>query len=812
MALANRLYLLETVLNHDIKLNRRTPRKDANNIRPEFDGYFTRAWLQTREGDVMTLYGNPGTAFAFTDQESAHLNSGKTLIISRSRAGRFAEILMVKGLDLGTRSGPPPVLAAEMAPLFLWEREEIASSYSEVAVLNESGRVLYSSLPGLISLPELKSAMGLASAAGSISYKHGGEPYLARYRTVFISPTLFENWIVLVSEKKVDVFKPLQQFRRTFLLIGLLSIWVIIFLSVRQIRKSLVPIEQLKDATDRIAAKDFSIQVRIHTQDEFAELGDSFNKMTRRLADHVRTMETINDIGISLSAERDQEKLISIILGGARKLIHADGAALYLLGSGGQLNLALMCIDSLNLTCDSKSIALPGAQSDNPPATPILISSPLLERTNNIPDIYAAREFDLRGQISFDERMSYRTRSVLSVPLRDHLNSFIGVLQLSNALDQNSGLVVMFSEQDIRIAESLASQAAVTLTKNRLAEEFKRLFEGLTELVATAVDAKSRYTGDHCKRVHALTMMIAEAVNRADCGPFAGFSLSENEIYELKIAALLHDCGKVATPVHIMDKSTKLETITDRIQLVEARFQILKREKHIALLRNQLIRMAGDQSNVCLAGVDRDLRSSTEVLDADLEFLKRSNLGSEFMSESMRTYVRDIARKYYWPNEDGQRVAALTDDEVENLTIVKGTLTQAERTLMEQHAELTIKMLQALPYPENLRNIPSHAGSHHERMDGTGYPRGLNRDDISIQGRIIALADAFEAITAADRPYKKPNRLSEALAILHEMKSEGHIDPDIYDLFIAERVYLRYAEQFIPSSQMNTSEIRSASC
>jgi hypothetical protein len=153
-------------------------------------------------------------------------------------------------------------------------------------------------------------------------------------------------------------------------------------------------------------------------------------------------------------------------------------------------------------------------------------------------------------------------------------------------------------------------------------------------------------------------MMIAEAVNRADCGPFAGFSLSENEIYELKIAALLHDCGKVATPVHIMDKSTKLETITDRIQLVEARFQILKREKHIALLRNQLIRMAGDQSNVCLAGVDRDLRSSTEVLDADLEFLKRSNLGSEFMSESMRTYVRDIARKYYWPNEDGQRVAA----------------------------------------------------------------------------------------------------------------------------------------------------------
>ncbi len=795
MALINRIYLLDAVLDHAIDVNRQTDGNRIGKIGPVFSGYFTRAWLQNREGAIRSLYGTPGAAFAFTRQEQAHLYAGKTLIASRPQAGSFARIFMAKNFG-SLKAGSPPVLVAEADSSFLWKREEITSTFSEVAVFSESGNALYSSLPKQVPIRELKAAMKSASAAGSLSWFYDGEPYLSRYRTLFIRPMLFENWVVLISEKHADVFGPLEQFRRTFVLVVLLSILVIVFLSTRLIRKSLVPIEQLKDATSRVAAKDFSAQVNIQTRDEFAELGESFNEMTRHLAEHVQTMETINDIGISLSAEKDQARLIAIVLEGAKKLIPADGAALYLLDSSRRLNLELMYVDSLNLAWDGKSIGSREAGADTPADVSIPISPPLIEQTVSIRDIYVAQDFDFSGQREFDARRGYRTQSILSVPLRNHLNVFIGVLQLINALDRRAGSVTTFPEQDIRVAESLASQVAVALTKNRLAEEFKRLFESLTELVATAVDAKSRHTGDHCKRVHILTMMIAEALNNTHDGPLAGLSLSENELYELKIAALLHDCGKVATPVHIMDKATKLEAITDRIQLVEQRFEILKREKRIDLLMNELQKIAAERAETNIADVDRKMRDFAAGLDADLDFLKVSNIGSEFMPESMRARVRDIARKYYWLNGDGKQVFILTDDEVENLTIATGTLSAAERALMNQHVDLTIKMLQTLPYPENLRNIPIHAGSHHERMDGGGYPFGLTRNEISLQGRILGLADAFEALTAPDRPYKAPKKLSEAMEVLSLMRASGHVDPDLYDMFIKENVHLCYAQKF----------------
>ena len=298
-----------------------------------------------------------------------------------------------------------------------------------------------------------------------------------------------------------------------------------------------------------------------------------------------------------------------------------------------------------------------------------------------------------------------------------------------------------------------------------------------------------------------LTMMLAEAVNDIDEGPLSGFRMSDKDCYELKIAGLLHDCGKVTTPVHVVDKATKLQTIFDRIALIDTRFEILKRDAEIARSKAKLA--APDNRAGEWERADRELKARQRQIEEDRQFLRFCNFGSEAMREEDQRRVRDISRTYRWRDVDGNDADFLTTDEVNNLTIRSGTLTQEERQIINHHIEVTIKMLESLPWPKHLKNVAEYAGGHHERMDGKGYPRGLMREQMSVQARVMGIADIFEALTAKDRPYKKGKTLTESLQILGKFKVNGHIDPDLFDIFVRKKVYLRYAEQFLDPDQID---------
>ncbi|MFM7273067.1 MAG: HD-GYP domain-containing protein, partial [Gammaproteobacteria bacterium] len=380
------------------------------------------------------------------------------------------------------------------------------------------------------------------------------------------------------------------------------------------------------------------------------------------------------------------------------------------------------------------------------------------------------------------------------------------VLQLINALEAD-GAVGSFSDADRRLAESLASQAAIALTNRQLIAQLEELFESFITLINLAIDEKSPYTGGHCQRVPELTMMIAEAADAVAEGPLAAFSMSERDRYELKIAGMLHDCGKVTTPVHVVDKATKLQTLFDRMHLVDTRYEVLKRDVEIESLRRQLAIARGEVAAE-ETGIPHECHEEIRRLDEDRDFLRRCNIGGEAMSPEDQQRVRDIGSLRRWRNVDGVISDFLSADEIENLTIRAGTLTAGERDTINYHIVATIKMLEQLPWPKHLLNVPEYAGGHHERMDGKGYPRGLTREQMSPQARMMGIADIFEALTARDRPYKKGMKLSQALSILGNFCRTGHIDPDLFEVFVREKVYLRYAERFLDEAQIDAVDER----
>jgi len=528
------------------------------------------------------------------------------------------------------------------------------------------------------------------------------------------------------------------------------------------------------------------------------------------IEDLFRRFERLNEIGAALSHERDIDKLLESILVAAKTITHADGGTLYRMTEDERsLRFEIMHNDSLK-------IAL-GGTSGNPipfPPLPLRTESgeennsmvaayaAIHQKTVNIDDAYEAEGFDFSGTRKFDARTGYRSQSFLTVPMKNHENAVIGVLQLINSIDPDNGKVVPFSAADQRLAESLASQAAIALTNRQLIDQLEKLFESFIQLINVAIDEKSPYTGGHCERVPVLTMMLAEAVNETQEGPLAGFGMTDKDRYELKIAGLLHDCGKVTTPVHVVDKATKLQTLFDRIHLVDTRFEVLKRDAEIAVLKARLaLREARDTQ--ADAALDENLSAQLQRLDADREFLRQANIGGELMTPEAQARVSRIGTGYRWIDVDGKPVNFLSDDELENLNIRAGTLTQKERETINYHIVATIKMLEQLPWPKHLKNVPEYAGGHHERMDGKGYPKGLTREQMSVQARVMGIADIFEALTARDRPYKPGKTLSESLKILGNFRLNGHIDPDLFDVFVRQKVYLKYAARFLDPEQID---------
>src|SRR6185295_11337821 len=520
-------------------------------------------------------------------------------------------------------------------------------------------------------------------------------------------------------------------------------------------------------------------------------------------------LEQLNAIGASLSAERDINRLLESILAAAKTITRADGGTLYRVTEERTLRFEIVRTTSLSYYLGGTTgtpvpfypIHLIG-KDGKPNHGMVAAYAALTGKTVNIPDAYTADGFDFSGTRNFDKKTGYRSKSFLTVPMKNHENEIIGVLQLINASDPNSGEIVPFSPSDQRLAESLASQAAVALTNRMLIIQLEELFESFINLMNTAIDEKSPYTGGHCQRVPQLTMMLAEAVNDMGDGPLAAFSMTDKDRYELKIAGLLHDCGKVTTPVHVVDKATKLEAIYDRIHLVDTRFEILKRDAEIELLKEKALLVAHGALRAEHDAADARHRERMRRYDEDRAFLRACNIGGEAMRESDQERVRAIA-KYRWTDISGHEANFLSEDELKNLTIRAGTLTGDERQIINHHIVATIKMLEALPWPRHLKNVPEYAGGHHERMDGKGYPKGLTREQMSVQARVMGIADIFEALTAKDRPYKKGKTLSESLQILGKMRLGGHVDPELFDVFVRKKVYRRYAELFLDKEQID---------
>jgi HD-GYP domain-containing protein (c-di-GMP phosphodiesterase class II) len=506
-------------------------------------------------------------------------------------------------------------------------------------------------------------------------------------------------------------------------------------------------------------------------------------------------LEQLNAIGASLSAERDINRLLESILTAAKTITNADGGSLYRVTEERTLRFEIVRTSSLKYYLGGTTgnpvpfYPIQLYKDGKPNQSMVAAHAAITGKTVNIADAYVAEGFDFTGTRAFDNKTGYRSKSFLTVPMRNHENETIGVLQLINATDRTSGETVPFSPSDQRLAESLASQAAIALTNRMLINQLEELFESFINLINSAIDEKSPYTGGHCQRVPQLTMLLAEAVNATRDGPLADFTMSDKDRYELKIAGLLHDCGKVTTPVHVVDKATKLETIYDRIHLLDVRFEVLKRDLEIQNLKKQLD--------------EKQYRDRLRELEDDRRFIHACNIGGERMKDDDIARVQRIAA-YRWRDVAGHEANFLTEDEVKNLTIRAGTLTDDERKIINHHIVATIKMLEALPWPKHLTKVPEYAGGHHERMDGKGYPRGLTREQMSVQARCMGIADIFEALTAKDRPYKKGKTLSESLEILGRMKLNQHVDPDLFDVFVRQKVYHRYAEKFLDPEQIDT--------
>jgi HD-GYP domain-containing protein (c-di-GMP phosphodiesterase class II) len=534
------------------------------------------------------------------------------------------------------------------------------------------------------------------------------------------------------------------------------------------------------------------------------------------VGDLLARLDQLNAIGAALSKERDTNALLEGILIAAKNITHADGGTLYRMSEdGGSLRFEIMRTNSLNLFLGGttgRPIDFPPLQLVNPDGNfnDVMVATyaAIHDRTVNIADAYVEEGFDFTGTRAFDQRTGYRSQSFLTVPMKNHDGEVIGVLQLINAQEPGLNRVVTFSEADQRLVESLASQAAIALSNRQLVIQLEELFESFIRLINMAIDDKSPYTGGHCNRVPALTMMLAEAADATLQGPLASFKMSERDRYELKIAGLLHDCGKISTPVHVVDKSTKLQTLFDRVVLIDTRFEVLKRDAEIASLKRRLA-LRGPVDPQAEARETALLDQQQQALDEERALIRRTNVGAETLTDA----VGVVSIFHPGPGAptgrppDGSVQPFLTDDEVENLSIRRGTLTARERDIINYHIVATNRMLEQVPWPKHLRNVPEFAGGHHERMDGRGYPKGLTRHQMSLQARMLGIADIFEALTAVDRPYKPGMKVSKALEIMVRFKKNGHIDPDLFDVFMREGVYKRYAKEFLSPDQYDVVEV-----
>jgi HD-GYP domain-containing protein (c-di-GMP phosphodiesterase class II) len=535
----------------------------------------------------------------------------------------------------------------------------------------------------------------------------------------------------------------------------------------------------------------------------------------RQAAENMGHLRQLARIGLALSGQTDMDRLLEMIVDEARRLVCADAGTLYIV-SPERRHLLFVILQ--NDTMDTRLGGTTGAAISLPPvplfgddggANHANVSShvALTGEIVNIPDVYEADGFDFTGPRKYDAATGYRSRSMLVIPMRNHENEIIGVLQLLNAKDARTGAVRAFDRDREDLVASLASQAAVALTNAQLIRDLRALLDAFIQSIAAAIDAKSPYTAGHISRVVDLTMRIAEKINQDRTGPFKDVQLSPGELEELSLAAWMHDVGKIVTPEHVVDKSTKLEAIFDRCELVKTRFRLFEQAAAACYAREQLREVSASDGVGCqaleagLAAARQRHEARINELCADRDFILACN--TAFMDEAKLARLRELAAKTC--AVDGEDIPYLTEDEAYNLSVAKGTLNAEDRAVIENHARLTQEMLARLPFPKRLARVPQFAGSHHEKLDGTGYPNHLTAADVPLQARILAVADIFEALTAKDRPYKKPMPLSQAIKIMGFMEKDKHIDADVLRLFFDSGACLEYAAKQLSPEQLDVA-------
>lgn len=501
----------------------------------------------------------------------------------------------------------------------------------------------------------------------------------------------------------------------------------------------------------------------------------------------------MTEIGTALSAEKDYSRLLELILTHARTITKADAGILYLLENE-MLRYKIVQNQSMgiNMGGGKKPISFSPVPLEGPNVLSHVVLNGMMV---NIPDVYENGPFDCSSPKEFDAATGYRSTSMLLVPMKNQENDVVGVLQLLNAADAVSKKVISFSGEAESFAESIASQAAVAITNAKLLQDMENLFEAFVEVMATAIDEKSPVTGNHIRRVANMTLELAAVMNERDSGMFADVVFDDERMHVLRIASLMHDIGKVTTPVQIIEKSKKLETIFDRVQLVDLRFRYISKLMTIEGYKNKLELVGKNAPEADILTLDGEIAGRIAELNDIREFVMSCNEPKEFLEGEKVQRLLSLKNKFYL-EEDGSRHPYLTENELENLSVRKGSITEEERKIMQDHASLTLNMLNKIPFTRRLKYVPTFAGAHHEHINGKGYPLGLRGAEIPLEGRMMAVTDIAEALTASDRPYKKSMPLDNVYQILRLMANDDQLDRNIVELFIQENVYERYARRY----------------
>ncbi|MBT6347464.1 MAG: GAF domain-containing protein [Nitrospina sp.] len=518
---------------------------------------------------------------------------------------------------------------------------------------------------------------------------------------------------------------------------------------------------------------------------------DEVSAYAERLGGQIKKL---SDIGRALSGVYDLNTLLEMIVDQARSFTNADAGTLYIVEDN-TLRFKIVQNDSLKIRMGGKT----GETIPFPPVelkeTNVSAFVALKGVSVNIPDVYDTDLFDFTGPKKFDQSTGYRSKSMLVVPMHNHDNDVIGVLQLLNAKNPLNEEVIAFSQDYENLSESLASQAAVSITNAKLISNMTELFEAFVKVMATAIDEKSPVTGGHIRRVADLTLTMADVINELKEGCFKDKTFSPDQLYELRIAAYMHDIGKVTSPVEIVEKAKKLQTIFDRIQHVRLRMTYIGQKIMLESQATKIELLQNGGANPSeIASLDKATQDKLDELNDIKEFINRCNEPGEFLDDETLDRLKEISVKTFI-DDGGEEQPFLTDDELVNLSIRRGSITEAERKKMQDHAAVTLRMLKQIPFTKKLQNIPGFAGAHHEFINGKGYPLGLKGDEIPFEGKLMAVTDIAEALTASDRPYKKAMPLETVYRILRSMVEKGELDSSLVELFIEKDVYKIYQEK-----------------